>query len=151
MNSIKSSIVAALAKIELNLFFIVPLGCIDVSVYVPVKDGAARSRNLFAKLRFFIETTKYLPNFRKLSKEKYSPSAPWLRRVFLLGSSPCDSKSINTKKNPGKGELLGFLVSHAQWNVFYKAATFFSSFLMARLMKSLMVVPVDATIAATRE
>ena len=33
----------------------------------------------------------------------------------------------------------------------YKAATFFSSFVIARLIKSLMVVPVEATKAATRE
>lgn len=33
----------------------------------------------------------------------------------------------------------------------YQAAVFFSSFLMARLMKSLIVVPVAATIAAMRE
>ena len=33
----------------------------------------------------------------------------------------------------------------------YNAATFFSSFLIARLMKSLMVMPVEATNAATRE
>lgn len=33
----------------------------------------------------------------------------------------------------------------------YNAATFFSSFLMARLMKSFIVVPEEATNAATRE
>ena len=33
----------------------------------------------------------------------------------------------------------------------YNAATFSSSFLIARLMKSLMVMPVEATNAATRE
>ena len=33
----------------------------------------------------------------------------------------------------------------------YKAATFFNSFMMERLMKSLIVVPVLATKAATRE
>ena len=34
---------------------------------------------------------------------------------------------------------------------YYDVATLFSSFLMARLMKSLIVVPVEATKAATRE
>ena len=33
----------------------------------------------------------------------------------------------------------------------YNAATFFSSFVIARLMKSLIVMPVEATKAATRE
>ena len=66
--------------------------------------------------------------------------------LFVLDQSVLDLSHLDQLD-----QLRQFLPGYCFFRHSHNAATFFSSFLMARLMKSLIVMPVDATNAATRE
>ena len=86
-----------------------------------------------------------------------APSQPHKPPKRLHSMSLQQQRYKTILKKPNKKSKKAFFTiedspSRHQITIYlYNAATFFSSFLMARLMKSLIVVPVVATKAATRE
>ena len=98
-------------------------------------------------------------DFSRLRVQRYD-AIMRLKNVFSIAFSIASKtppksfwhrqKKFYQKKMRLKAEALN-RTFQSQMLEIYKAATFFSSFLMALLIKSLMVVPVAATNAATRE
>ena len=80
------------------------------------------------------------------------------KQKYHLPSLPCDSEQLSSRKTVQRYDAIMRLKAEAFNRTFqsqmyenYKAAAFFNSSVIARLMKSLIVVPLVATNAATRE